>query len=116
MATLTAAERARFVGEWQMDMVGTPYAPAEFWALVPDGTRNLVVDSAYAAAARAGFGGMQNCFLGQSDHQAFFNVGIPSALFIWLNYRKPASRGPARAARSRPTTRPSRSTTGRPTA
>ena len=90
VATLTAAERARFVGEWQMDMVGTPYAPAEFWALVPDGTRNLVVDSAYAAAARAGFGGMQNCFLGQSDHQAFFNVGIPSALFIWLNYRKPA--------------------------
>ena len=90
VATLTAAERARFVGEWQMDMVGTPYAPAEFWALVPDGTRNLVVDSAYAAAARAGFAGMQNCFLGQSDHQAFFNVGIPSALFIWLNYRKPA--------------------------
>jgi hypothetical protein len=28
VATLTAAEKARFVGEWQMDMVGTPYAPA----------------------------------------------------------------------------------------
>jgi hypothetical protein len=37
-----------------------------------------------------GFTGMQNCFLGQSDHQAFFDVGISSALFIWLNYRKPA--------------------------
>lgn len=25
-----------------------------------------------------------------SDHQAFWDEGIPSALFIWLNYRKPA--------------------------
>lgn len=29
--------------------------------------------------------------LGQSDHQAFYDIGIPSALFIWLDYRKPAS-------------------------
>jgi hypothetical protein len=84
------AERSRFVGEWQMDMVGTPYAPAELWALVPDGQRNFVVDQAYKAADRVGFASLQNCFLGQSDHQAFFDVGIPSALFIWLNYRKPA--------------------------
>ena len=84
------AERARFVGEWQMDMVATPYAPAEFWALTPNGTSNLVVDQAYSAAGRAGFGGLQNCFLGQSDHQAFWDAGIPAALFIWLNYRKPA--------------------------
>ena len=90
VATLTPEERARYVGHWQLDMVGTPYPPAEFWALVPNGTTNLVVDSGYAAAARAGFTGMQNCFLGQSDHQAYFDVGIPSSLFIWLNYRKPA--------------------------
>lgn len=88
--TLTAAERARYVGHWQMDMVGTPYGPAEFWGLVPNGARNFVIEEAYSAAARAGFAGMQNCFLGQSDHQAFFDVGISSALFIWLNYRKPA--------------------------
>jgi hypothetical protein len=87
--TLTAAEKARYVGHWQMDMVGTPYGPAEFWALTPNGTTNLVVDAAYAAAARVGFDGMQNCFLGQSDHQAFWDAGIPSSLFIWLNYRKP---------------------------
>ena len=37
-----------------------------------------------------GFTGSQNCRLGQSDHQAFYDVGIPSALFIWLDYRKPA--------------------------
>ena len=69
---------------------------------MPNGTTNLVVDEGYAAAARAGFTGLQNCFLGQSDHQAFWDVGIPSSLFIWLNYRKPRSRGRAPAARSPP--------------
>ncbi len=87
----SAAERARFVGEWQMDMVGTPYAPAKLWALTPDGRSNFVVDEAYKAAGRFGFTGLDNCKLGQSDHQAFFDVGIPSALFIWLDYRKPVA-------------------------
>ena len=89
VATLPAEERARFVGEWQMDMVGTPYAPAKLWALTPDGRSNFVVDEAYKAADRFGFDGLQNCKLGQSDHQAFFDVGIPSALFIWLAYNNP---------------------------
>ncbi|MFD1502812.1 M28 family peptidase, partial [Streptosporangium lutulentum] len=87
--TLTAAEKARFVGEWQLDMVGTPYEPARLWALTPDGRSNHVVQEAYNAAARAGFDGLGNCRLGQSDHQAFYDVGIPSALFIWLDYRPP---------------------------
>jgi hypothetical protein len=87
----SAAERARFVGEWQMDMVGTPYAPAKLWALTPDGRSNFVVDEAYKASARFGFTGLDNCKLGQSDHQAFFDVGIPSALFIWLDYHKPVA-------------------------
>src|SRR3954447_10356442 len=98
--TLPAAERARFIGEWQMDMVGTPYAPARLWALTPDGASNFVVDEAYKSVARmppsildplkapgVDFNGLQNCRLGQSDHQAFFDLGIPSALFIWLDYR-----------------------------
>jgi hypothetical protein len=89
--TLPAEERARFVGEWQMDMVGTPYEPARLWALTPDGRSNFVVDEAYNAAARFGFTGLQNCKLGQSDHQAFFDVGIPSALFIWLDYHYPVA-------------------------
>ncbi|MGI5486302.1 PxKF domain-containing protein [Microtetraspora malaysiensis] len=87
--TLTAAEKARFVGEWQMDMVGTPYEPARLWALTPNGQSNFVVQEAYDAAARAGFDGLRNCRLGQSDHQAFYDVGIPSSLFIWLDYRPP---------------------------
>ncbi|WP_066947076.1 PxKF domain-containing protein [Microtetraspora fusca] len=88
--TLTAAEKARFVGEWQMDMVGTPYEPARLWALTPNGQSNFVVQEAYDAAARVGFDGLRNCRLGQSDHQAFYDVGIPSSLFIWLDYRPPA--------------------------
>ncbi|MEV7009343.1 PxKF domain-containing protein [Streptosporangium sp. NPDC051022] len=87
--TLTAAEKARFVGEWQMDMVGTPYEPARLWALTPNGQSNYVVQEAYNAAARVGFEGLRNCRLGQSDHQAFYDVGIPSSLFIWLDYRPP---------------------------
>src|SRR3954464_2451162 len=62
VATLPAAERARFVGAGQMDMVGTPYAPAELWALTPNGQSNLVVDEAYKAANSSGFAGLQNCF------------------------------------------------------
>ncbi|HET6547770.1 MAG TPA: M28 family peptidase, partial [Solirubrobacter sp.] len=91
VATLPEEERARFVGEWQMDMVGTPYEPARLWALTPDGRSNFVVDEAYKAADRFGFDGLDNCKLGQSDHQAFFDVGIPSALFIWLDYHKPVA-------------------------
>ncbi|GII63235.1 hypothetical protein Skr01_33200 [Sphaerisporangium krabiense] len=87
--TLTAAEKARFVGEWQMDMVGTPYEPARLWALTPNGQSNYVVQEAYNSAARVGFEGLRNCRLGQSDHQAFFDAGIPSSLFIWLDYRPP---------------------------
>ncbi|MFJ2031831.1 PxKF domain-containing protein [Streptosporangium sp. NPDC087985] len=88
--TLTDVEKARFVGEWQMDMVGTPYEPARLWALTPNGQSNYVVQEAYNAAARVGFEGLRNCRLGQSDHQAFYDVGIPSSLFIWLDYRPPA--------------------------
>jgi hypothetical protein len=87
VASLSIEERARFVGAWDMDMEGTPYAPAGFWALTPNGQSNFVVQSAYDAAARLGFTGMQNCRLGQSDHQSFYDAGIPASLFIWLYYR-----------------------------
>jgi hypothetical protein len=97
--TLTPAEINRFVGEWQMDMVGTTYEPAGFFALTPDGKSNFVVQSAYDAQARLSAEeidrlgradvNLQNCKLGQSDHQAFFDLGIPSSLFIWLDYKMP---------------------------
>ena len=87
VASLSPEERARFVGAWDMDMEGTPYAPAGFWALTPNGQSNFVVQSAYASAARFGFAGLANCKLGQSDHQSFYDAGIPASLFIWLDYR-----------------------------
>ncbi len=87
--TLSQEEIDRFVGEWQMDMVGTSYEPAAFWTLTPDGQPNLVTDAAMDAADRASYEGLQQCKLGQSDHVPFFNAGIPAALFIWLDYRAP---------------------------
>jgi aminopeptidase YwaD len=87
VASLSPEERARFVGAWDLDMEGTPYAPAGFWALTPNGQSNFVVQSAYDSAARLGFTDMQNCRLGQSDHQSFYDAGIPASLFIWLYYR-----------------------------
>ena len=40
----------------------------------------------------------------QSDHQAFFDVGIPSALFIWLDYRNARSPpAPCASSRAAPT-------------
>ncbi len=87
VASLTPAERARFVGAWDMDMEGTPYAPAHFWMLTPNGQSNFVVQSGYDAAVRLGFADIQNCRLGQSDHQSFYDAGIPASLFIWLYYR-----------------------------
>jgi Zn-dependent M28 family amino/carboxypeptidase len=87
VASLTPEERARFVGAWDLDMEGTPYTPAEFWALTPNGQSNFVVQSAYDSAARMGFTDMHNCRLGQSDHQSFYDAGIPASLFIWLYYR-----------------------------
>ena len=110
VASLSTADRARFVGAWDMDMEGTPYAPAGFWVLTPNGASNFVVQSAYDAAARLGFTGMRNCRLGQSDHQSFYDVGIPASLFIWLDYRPTST-----AARSVARMSLSHSITGRPT-
>ena len=50
-----------------------------------------------------------NCRLGQSDHQSFFDAGIPASLFIWIDYRPTSTAAPGVAHTS-----PSRSTTGRP--
>jgi aminopeptidase YwaD len=91
VASLTPEERTRFVGAWDLDMEGTPYEPAQYWMLTPDGQSNFVVQSGFDAAARLGFSDIQNCRLGQSDHQSFYDAGIPASLFIWLYYRPNAN-------------------------
>src|SRR3954453_24110683 len=91
-----SAEAKRYVGQWQMDMTGTTYAPARLWALTVDGKPNRVTDEAFKAAQRRGIttgpgGYFDQCKLSQSDHVPFHNAGIPAALFIHLDYRKAAN-------------------------
>ena len=90
-----SAEAKRYIGQWQMDMTGTTYAPAKLWALTVDGRPNRVTDEAFKAAQRSGIttgpgGYFDQCKLSQSDHVPFHNAGIPAALFIHLDYRKSA--------------------------
>lgn len=91
VATLNAATRARVVGYWNMDMVASPHAPLRLWALTSNGQTNHVVQAAQAAAARIDYAPFDFCRLGSSDHVPFHNAGIPAALFIWINYTKPAN-------------------------
>ena len=91
-----SAEAKRYIGQWQMDMTGTTFAPAKLWALTVDGLPNRVTDEAFKAAQRSGIttgpgGYFDQCKLSQSDHVPFHNAGIPAALFIHLDYRKAAS-------------------------
>ena len=91
-----SAEAKRYIGQWQMDMTGTTYAPAKLWALTVDGRPNRVTDEAFKAAQRSGIttgpgGYFDQCKLSQSDHVPFHNAGIPAALFIHLDYRKSAN-------------------------
>ena len=91
-----SAEAKRYIGQWQMDMTGTTYAPAKLWALTVDGKPNRVTDEAFKAAQRSGIttgpgGYFDQCKLSQSDHVPFHNAGIPAALFIHLDYRKAAN-------------------------
>ena len=91
-----SAEAKRYIGQWQMDMTGTTYAPAKLWALTVDGRPNRVTDEAFKAAQRSGIttgpgGYFDQCKLSQSDHVPFHNAGIPAALFIHLDYRKAAN-------------------------
>ena len=92
-----SAEAKRYIGQWQMDMTGTTFAPAKLWALTVDGRPNRVTDEAFKAAQRSGIttgpgNYFDQCKLSQSDHVPFHNAGIPAALFIHLDYRKAARR------------------------
>ncbi|MDA0168266.1 M28 family peptidase [Solirubrobacter taibaiensis] len=92
-----SAEATRYIGQWQMDMTGTTFAPAKLWALTVDGRPNRVTDEAFKAAQRSGIttgdgGYFDQCKLSQSDHVPFHNAGIPAALFIHLNYIKAPSK------------------------
>ncbi|MRX71607.1 M20/M25/M40 family metallo-hydrolase [Bacillus lacus] len=67
------------------DMVATSYEKAKnLYAMTPDGSRNIVTDSAVAAGTRLGNSDILPGTFGSSDHVPFHNAGIPAALFIWM--------------------------------
>ncbi|WP_458837657.1 M28 family peptidase [Leucobacter sp. HY1910] len=89
---MTAEERDRTIGAWNMDMAGTNYAGTEsqpfgFWALTVDGATkedNPVLGLADTVSQIAGMGALQIGQVGRSDHQSFHDVGIPAVVFSWM--------------------------------
>lgn len=85
---LSEEEIERSIASFNLDMVGTAYEPASQLHVSPvDGSPdNLVWKSVKAAADELGFPEELlnlNAF-GRSDHVPFHQVGIDSALFIWM--------------------------------
>lgn len=84
---LSEAEIDRSLLDFQLDMVGTNWEPASQLYISPvDGAPNLVWESSVAAAERIGIDTdilYLNAF-GRSDHVPFYDAGIDSALFIWM--------------------------------
>ncbi|MEI5907427.1 M20/M25/M40 family metallo-hydrolase [Bacillus spongiae] len=86
VSTLEEEEIDNIVAQFQMDMVGSKDSGGDHEAgglimYTIDGERNTVTDLGAAAGARTSevipYGQ-----LGRSDHQPFYEVGIPAALFI----------------------------------
>lgn len=91
-SVMTAEERARTIGAWNMDMAGTGYPGTEsqpfgFWALTVDGAAiadNPVLSYANEVSQLTGRGGLQTGQVGRSDHQYFHDAGIPAVVFSWM--------------------------------
>lgn len=84
---LSDDEIERSLLDFQLDMVGTNWEPASQLYVSPvDGAPNLVWQSTVSAAERIGIDTdilYLNAF-GRSDHVPFYEAGIDSALFIWM--------------------------------
>lgn len=82
---LTQEQRDSIEAVFVPDMVATNYDKAKnLYAMTPNGSTNLVTDSAIAAGARLGNSDILPGTFGSSDHVPFHNAGIPAALFIWM--------------------------------
>ncbi|WP_139489427.1 M28 family peptidase [Brevibacillus dissolubilis] len=79
--TLTTDEISRTIGEFQLDMVGSPNAGSLIMYTV-DGYKNVVTDLGATAAAKL-YTVIPYGKLGRSDHEPFYKKGIPAALFIY---------------------------------
>jgi aminopeptidase YwaD len=97
VAQLDAAAAARIAGCFQNDMVATSSPPATvYWLLSVDGAVNATTAAVTAAAERLGYGAqIQGPFArGASDHEAFFEGGIPAGNFSWRGEQAPSQLEP----------------------
>ncbi|WP_371932057.1 M28 family peptidase [Mesobacillus subterraneus] len=81
VSQLSEEEKNRFVGYFNMDMVGSRDA-GDLVINTPDGNQNIVSQTAQASSARLNGEATPIQPGGSSDHVAFFEGGIASASFI----------------------------------
>ncbi|MGH1051041.1 M28 family metallopeptidase [Bacillus cytotoxicus] len=82
---LSQKERDRILGVFNADMVATNYEKAKnLYAMTLDGSTNLVTNAALQASKELNNDLVLQGKFGSSDHVPFAEVGIPSALFIWM--------------------------------
>ena len=95
---LTDSEIDRFVGVWQMDMVGTNYQGDatrtwQFWGHSADGQKNTVLDISQLESEFSGNGDLNTGRMTGSDHVPFHNVGVPAGVYSWMFWAPPATFG-----------------------
>ncbi len=95
---LSQAEIDRFVGVWQMDMVGTNHQGDEsrtwqFWGHSANGESNAVLDTSQLEFGLSGNGELNQGRMTGSDHVPFHNVGIPAGVYSWMYWAPPGSFG-----------------------
>lgn len=96
---MTQEERDRTLGAWNMDMAGTSYPgtddkPFVFWALTADDStqppltpdQSPVLQYSNDVSLLAGEGDLPIGTVGRSDHQPFYDMGIPAAVFSWMHW------------------------------
>lgn len=99
VSELTEQEKERIVAMFSLDMISTDYADAEYLAvlkpfitnesgeMVVDEDGNKVVEAALLAETEVGYVDVFPATFNASDHVPFGEVGIDSALFIWMAIR-----------------------------
>lgn len=94
---LDEAGVAQITGCFQNDMVATSHPPAgTYWLLSVDGADNTTTVAVNAAARRLGYAGQTEgpTARGSSDHEAFYERGIPAGNFSWRGSEAPSQLEP----------------------
>ena len=87
----------QITGCFQNDMVATSHPPAgTYWLLSVDGADNTTTAAVNAAAQRLGYADQTKgpTARGSSDHEAFYERGIPAGNFSWRGGEAPSQLEP----------------------